>query len=67
MAGESITEDIYCFASSGRVILDSRLAACGRVRTLDWVDDTVVSSGEAVDELDANTLLGGKLVDGEVD
>ena len=51
------------------VILDSRLAACGRVRNgmPDWLDDTVVSSGEVVNELDANTLLGGKLADDEVD
>ncbi len=33
----------------------------------DWLDDGVVSSGEAVDKPDANTLLGGKLADGEVD
>jgi hypothetical protein len=51
------------------VILDSRLAAWGRVRNgiPDWPDETVVSSGEAVEELDANTLLGGKLADDEVD
>ncbi len=61
---------MYCFASSGRVILDSRLAACGRIGNngvQDWLLAAAFSRGEAVDEIDANTLLGGKLTDDEVD
>ena len=34
---------------------------------LDWLDDPDISSGEVFEELEANTLLGGKLADGEPD